>query len=65
MNYNVVPASNNKYPYTNGNKQSEKGSYFYVFFLSIHLFRTLLFYQINKLMHDAHISIERHQLLSL
>ena len=27
--------------------------------------RTLLLYQINKLMHDAHISIERSQMLSL
>ena len=60
-----VPASNNKYPYANGNKQSERGSYFLHFSLSIHLFRTLLLYQINKLMHDALISIERHQMLSL
>ena len=55
-----VPASNNKYPYANGNKQSERGPYFYIFSLSIHLFRTLLLYQINKLMHGAHISIRRH-----
>ena len=59
----IVPASNNKYPHTNGNKR--KRIIFLRFFLSIHLFRTLLLYQINKLMHDAHISKERRQMLSL
>ena len=29
------------------------------------MFRTLILYQINKLMHDAHISTERSQMLSL
>ena len=43
-----------------------KKDHIFTFFPSIYLFLTLLLpYQINKLMHDAHISIERHRMLSL
>ena len=48
-----------------GISKAKEDHIFTFFSLSIHLFRTLLLYQINKLMHDAHISIERYQMLSL